>query len=439
MNENSGKKALVNAALFDFDTYRENGYVLFDDKIRAVGPMAEFGAVKPFVDPGKIFDCAGGVVLPGLVCGHAHIYSTFARGWVAPFHPASFRELLEQLWWKLDAGLDRAAVYQSGLVSGVEYAKNGVTTVIDHHASGKEIRGTLGELKRAVCDESGLRGVFCFETSDRFPVEDCIAENVEFAQQHDSMHAGLFGLHASMTLSDRTLRRVYAADGNLPVHIHVAESAEDEAACERAHGSRIPNRLDAFGLLRPGSLLSHCVHVDPRDYDLLRRRGVRIAVNPTSNMNNGVGLPDLPAFLANGIPCLLGNDGLGYGMAKELQNAVFTMHHRAQSPVAFGFDGLRAMLRESYDYAGSLLGCSLGRFAPGYEADMLFLPYDPPTPLGEKNVWGHFFYGMLERFTPREVWCAGKTLLLGGKTAADEAGIFREARSVAGRLWKQIS
>lgn len=439
MSGQAALKALTNAALFDFDTYRENCYVIFDGQIRAVGPMTDFPSESHrFGGTVERFDCAGGVVLPGLVCGHAHIYSTFSRGWLTPFHPANFRELLEQLWWKLDAGLDREAVFASGLVSGLGFIRSGVTTVIDHHASGRDIRGTLGLLKRAVCDESGLRGVFCFETSDRFPVGDCIAENVEFAKEHDSTHAGLFGLHASMTLSDETLRRVAEADASLPVHVHVAESAEDEEACERGHGCRIPERLDAFGLLRPGSLLAHCGHVDARDYDLLRRRGVRIALNPSSNMNNGVGLPDVPAFRKAGLPCLLGNDGLGYGMAREMQNVVFAMHHRAQSPVAFGFDGLRQLLREGYDYAGGLLGCRLGRFSPGFEADMLFLPYDPPTPLTDDTVWGHFFYGMLENFAPRTVWRGGKTLLRDGRPLADEAAIDRNAREVSAKLWERL-
>ncbi len=67
-------KALTHANVFDFDTYQPDRYVLFDDQIQQVGPMAAFPGAE------EETNCTGGLVIPGLVVGHAHIYSTLSRG-----------------------------------------------------------------------------------------------------------------------------------------------------------------------------------------------------------------------------------------------------------------------------------------------------------------------------------------------------------------------
>ena len=168
-------KALTRATLFDFETFRPDSYLLFDRTIVAFGPMAEF----PGAD--EVVDLDGAWVMPGLVVGHSHLYSTFARGWAPSFSPKNFTELLEQLWWKLDAGLDLEAVAFSGRVGALASLKAGVTTLVDHHASGV-IRGSLAALQNAVVEETGLRGIFAFETSDRFDLEACLEENRSFAR-----------------------------------------------------------------------------------------------------------------------------------------------------------------------------------------------------------------------------------------------------------------
>ncbi|MEL7596739.1 MAG: amidohydrolase family protein, partial [Clostridiaceae bacterium] len=160
-------KALTNACIFDFQSFKENYYVLFDSEIKEVGKMNEF----PGAD--EIYDCSRTIVMPGLINCHTHIYSTFARGMNVPFDPKNFQDILDQLWWKLDGQLDKKAVYYSGLIYGCECIKNGVTSIIDHHASGLNIKGSLEELKKSICDDLGMRGIFCFETSDRFDTEEC--------------------------------------------------------------------------------------------------------------------------------------------------------------------------------------------------------------------------------------------------------------------------
>ncbi len=258
-----------------------------------------------------------------------------------------------------------------------------------------------------------------------------------FAKNHGKDHAGMLGMHALMTLSDHSLAYIARNSGEIPIHIHVAESVEDELQSLRESGRRIIPRLLDAGLLRSGSILAHGVNLDADEIALLRGRNVQMALNPTSNMNNGVGLPDLHAFMKSSLRCILGNDGLGYNITHEMQNLVYCMHHRYGDPLAASFNTLKAVLRSTYDCAERLLGCRLGRFAPGYEADMLFVPYTPPTPLDAENVWGHFFYGMLDDFRPRDVWCKGQAVLTDYRPRLDEAAVCEAAREVAAHVWAQ--
>jgi cytosine/adenosine deaminase-related metal-dependent hydrolase len=420
-------KALTGVRVVDAESYRENAYVLFDGAIAEVGPMEAF----PGAD--EIYDARGKTVTPGLVLGHTHAYSALARGLTLRASPRNFREILETLWWRLDAALDRDAVRASALSYGLDLLKNGVTTLFDHHASGASIRGSLDTLSAALSRELGLRGVYCFETSDRFDVNACLEENLAFARglREPRFEAGMLGLHASLTLSDASLALVSKGSEGIPVHIHVAEGPEDERDALARYGKRCVERLRDFGLLRENSILAHCVHTDARENSLIADSGAYVALNPLSNMNNAVGLPDWNAFKNAGVSCLPGNDGLGANFARDLFALPCAMRLAGKGPASFGDGDLKEIVDNAYALAGHLLGVRLGRIAPGYGADFVTMEYDPPTEMNEANAWAHYVSGMLDDFRPIDVVIGGEYKLRSSRPAADEAGIKSEARRAA--------
>jgi len=108
----------------------------------------------------EVIEGNGKILMPGFINSHTHIYSTFARGMgFSPFNPSSFRELLEQLWWRLDRTLNIEDVYYSALVSSLEMVRNGVTTFVDHHSSPNAITGSLNQIVKACIQEGGMRGI----------------------------------------------------------------------------------------------------------------------------------------------------------------------------------------------------------------------------------------------------------------------------------------
>jgi len=104
---------------------------------------------------------------PGLVCAHHHLYSALARGMPAPPRtPTTFTEVLELVWWRLDAALDLEMVRWSAMLGALEALERGTTSIVDHHASPNAIEGSLDVVHDA-CSEVGVRITTCYEVTDR--------------------------------------------------------------------------------------------------------------------------------------------------------------------------------------------------------------------------------------------------------------------------------
>lgn len=437
-------KAIINATIYDFEHYYEDSYILFEDTVLEVGGMASYESAVRNLDKKltEVTDAYGCLIMPGLINGHGHVYSTFARGISVAFSPRNFEELLQQLWWRLDKVLDKEAVYYSGIVHGVDSVKNGITTIVDHHASGMAIIDTLEALRKSLCENVGMRGVLCFETSDRFDVKACLDENIHYALNNKTdMSTGLFGLHASMSLSDETLQMVQreVSKHKVPIHIHVAESGLDNDWCLKDYGETVIQRLDRFGLLTEQALLAHCIHINEKDAKIIADRGCHVVINVSSNMNNGVGIPDLSLFKRFQIPVMIGNDGLSSGITGEWLAMNYATHHKQGNILASGLDDVIESINEGYRYASSRLSCQLGRIEKDYKADMIMVPYIPPTPMDSNNVFAHVYYGLAHCFKPHSVWCNGETLVTEYKVCKALDYKYKEAMNVAQNVWERMS
>ena len=269
-----------------------------------------------------------GTQTPGLVCGHHHLYSTLARGMPAPpATPHNFGEILEQIWWRLDAALDLDMLRASARLGAMEALLAGTTAVIDHHESPNAIEGSLDVIADA-CAEVGVRVITAYGVTDRHGPDGArrgLAENERFVRAGG---AGMVGIHAAFTCTDDTLAAAagLAADLGVGVHVHVAEGPEDHAA-----GARLQ------ALARDDWLLVHCVGLD-------RDLPGTIAHNPRINMNNHVGYA---RRAARPNPVVLGTDGIGADMLEEFRLAYVA--HRADDVTASP-DTAWSWLEEGYRY-----------------------------------------------------------------------------------------
>jgi putative selenium metabolism protein SsnA len=414
--------------------------VLEGDRIARIGTAG----AGPF---DATLDARGKLVLPGLINAHTHFYSAFARGLTLAPPSRYFSEVLRNLWWRLDKALDLEAVRLSAQVGCLAAIRKGCTTLIDHHASPNAVTGSLDAIATAVKD-AGLRACLCYEVSDRdgAAIRDAgLEENAAFlrrcARESDPQLRGLFGLHASFTLSDDTLRRAAerAAETGAGFHIHVAEAESDQHDCLSRHGERVVPRLARHGILGPGSIAAHAVHVFPPEMEQLATSGCTVVHNPQSNLNNAVGIADLVGLHAHGVPVALGTDAMTFAMLEELRVALWAQHQRQGDAGAAWQPVCASLVAENPRLASRLWGFPIGTLEEGAAADVILVEYDPPTPLDAGNVLGHLLFGLSQGAVDTTI-CGGRVLLRGGRLhpALDEAAVLARARASAAEVWSRF-
>jgi putative selenium metabolism protein SsnA len=435
------------ATLGDDPQLIEDGALLVaGDHIADLGAAVELSARYPDAER---WDAAGQLVLPSSICAHTHFYGAFARGMAVPGEPpASFPQILESLWWRLDKALTLEDVRYSALVCLVDAIRHGTTTLIDHHASPNAIEGSLDTIAEAV-QEAGLRTCLCYEVTDRDGPERAqagIAENVRFAQSLTSnlrsSIAASFGLHASLTLSDETLADCVAAarEMGLGFHIHAAEDVADQEDSLRKSGKRVIYRLRDAGILGPRSIAAHCVQVDEGEIEALAETGTWVTHQPRSNMNNGVGVAPVEAMLRAGVNVGLGNDGFSNQMFAEMKAAYLVHKLARRDPRASPAD---VVMRLAYANNARLARAfwpelTLGELRQGAAADLVFLDYHPTTPLTAGNLPWHLLFGVEASMITATV-CAGRVLMRGRKLITlDEETITARSRELAARVWKRL-
>ncbi len=421
----------------------EDGCVAIRD-----GLIAEVGATPELRQrhaDAEFIDARGRVIMPGLINTHMHLYSTFARGMALKEEaPENFRQILERLWWRLDKVLSLEDVYYSAMVPLIDCIKNGTTTVFDHHASPGAVSGSLFRIADAT-RETGVRSCLAYEVSDRdgaLVADAGIEENRAFLQHcksaSDDKLRGLFGLHASFTVSDKTLERCVDIAAGQGFHVHTAEGPEDLAQCQSEHGKRIVERFNDFGVLGSKTIAVHCVHVDENEMGLLRDSKTNVVHNPESNMANAVGCAPVLDMVERGVRVGLGTDGYTCDMFESLKVANLLHKHQTGRPSAAWAEPPAMLFRENAAIASECFGRTVGRLIPGAHADVIIVDYNPPTPLCASNINSHILFGMTGRMVDTTI-IGGKVLMKERKLLAiDEEEIAAKARCCAAKLWQRF-
>jgi cytosine/adenosine deaminase-related metal-dependent hydrolase len=363
----------------------EDGAVAVEKgRIAAVGAAAELGAGERF---------EGAAILPGLVNAHSHleyaVYAGFGDG--LAFAPWIALHIERKARIGTD---DMVAIARLG---ALECLRSGITTTADYSYSG------AAGLAAA---ELGLRAIVYLEVFGEDPavaldhferarglVEPALSERVALGVSP----------HAPYSCSLEVFEA--CAGLGLPVGTHLAESpAEQEwlvhgsgpmAALAHMYveprGETGTRSLARRGLLGPGLLAAHCVHVDPEEVELLAEHDVAVAHCPRSNALLGCGIAPATDLLAAGVRVGLGTDSPAstpsFDAFAELRAAVSAARVRAQDPGALSAE---AALRLATLGAARALGldADIGSLVPGKRADLAvvslegspYLPWEEPAP-----------------------------------------------------------
>ncbi|MBI5545960.1 MAG: amidohydrolase family protein [Deltaproteobacteria bacterium] len=387
-------------------------------------------------EPGeRVTDLAGKLVMGGLVAAHTHLYATLARGLPAPTpRPKSLLERLERETWKLDRALDLETVALSAQVGAAEALRCGVTTLVDHHSSPSFIEGSLDAVREGV-NRVGLRAALCCEVSDRHGTASrasALRETERFLGSAPSgRFLGMVGGHASFTMENETLESLggLAKAFGAGLHLHVAESLEDEQQSVRRFEQGIVARLEKADLLGPHTLLAHCIHLEWGDFSKLQTHGSWLVHCARSDMERCAGYAPAGKF---GARKALGIDGLGGDILAEGQAAFL----RGQEA---GFDiDITRWHAGGQALASDLFGMPLGPLRPGAAADLVVLDYPCLTPLASETLPGHLALGITSSHVDAVMVDGAWRLWAREILSFDEAELRAKAEASARTLWSRM-
>jgi putative selenium metabolism protein SsnA len=422
-----------------------NGAVAVEGNvIKEVGETAALRA--KYADAGYI-DAGGRLVMPGFINAHMHYYSTFARGLSLGGKPATtFGEILSGLWWRLDKKLTLEDVYYSCVGPMIDEVRNGVTSVIDHHASPFAIEGSLFKIAEAA-KLFGIRSNLCYETSDRDGEKIAAAgikENADFAkyckERNDDMLGALFGMHAQMTISEKTLERCVeaAAAGGTGFHIHAAEGIEDVIDGVTKYGLRVIERLHKYGVLSEKSIAVHCIHITCEEKELLRDSKVAVVHNPQSNMGNAVGVSPVLDLLKKGVLVGLGTDGYTADMTESLKTAAILHKHAAGIPSVAWTEPHAMLFENNKTIMERFINGKTGTLKAGHYADIIIVDYKGPTEVNANTINSHILFGVSGRHVDTTI-INGKIIMKDRELVnIDEETLLAKSREHARKLWERI-
>jgi 5-methylthioadenosine/S-adenosylhomocysteine deaminase len=321
------------------------GYVTVKDGvITGVGRGA-----PPRVEPGWHVDAHEGVVMPGLVNAHTHLYQVLIR---AVWEDVPLFPWLKKIYGAAEALLPEH-FYAGTLLGCLESLKGGVTTVCEHNFLNPHL-DCATETVRALRD-SGMRSVFArtvMDTGEIVPV--CVKEKPETAfklieaivsgarkaapkKAVDTISFMTGGNTPPINTSPDLLRQLRAfADTNaIGISAHVAESASVvEYVRQHCDESGVVRYLQQFDILGKDTIFAHCVHISPEEIQLLKQSGTSVSHNPVSNMMLGDGVAPVREMLAVGVNVALGTDGAASNHSQDMfetmkaASLLQKVHHR---------------------------------------------------------------------------------------------------------------
>jgi len=401
--------------------------VLAGERIHAVMPAADARAAWP---DARCTELPDHVVMPGLVNAHTHAAMSLMRGLADDLPLMTW--LQDHIWPAEGKHVSPDFVYDGTLLAAAEMLRGGVTCLNDMYF--------FPEQAAAAALDSGIRaalGLIVIEFPTRYATDaqDYLTKGLAMRDRfrHESRLSFCLAPHAPYTVSDASLQQVVtlAEQLQVPIHIHVHETQDELRDHVAQHGVRPLQRLEALGMLGPGLLAVHAVHLSAAEIAQLARFGCNVVHCPSSNLKLASGIAPVAALLDAGVNVALGTDGAASNNSLDLFEEM-----RIAALLAKGASGRADVLPVHQALAMATLGGAkalglddrIGSLEAGKFADITAVNlgslelspcYDPVS---------HLVYAA-GRSDVSHVWVAGELLVDNGRlTRLDESSLTARAR-----------
>ncbi|UCF57573.1 MAG: amidohydrolase [Deltaproteobacteria bacterium] len=341
----------------------------------------------------KIVDAKGGLILPGLINGHTHAAMSLFRG-LADDLP--LMEWLNNYIFPAESRMDADFVFTGTLLACAEMIMSGTTTFCDMYLFEEEVA--------RAAKQAGVRSLvgevlYDFDSPNYGPIENGLryTESLINKWQGDPLVSIAVEPHSLFTCSPDLLTATndLASKYNVPLIIHLAESASEVDEVKKRYGKGPVEHLKAVGILGPHLIADHCVHLEEKDIKILAENGVKAIHNPESNMKLASGIAPVPDMLANHLTVGLGTDGCASNNNLDLfaEMDMAAKLHKINTMDTTVMDALTVMRMATVEGAKALgMGEITGSLEEGKKADVIILDTRKPHLTPMYNPVSHLVY-----------------------------------------------
>jgi cytosine/adenosine deaminase-related metal-dependent hydrolase len=412
----------------------EHGLVVEGGLVVEVGPNADLAKRHPHHS-----QVAGGIVAPGFVDTHMHLYGVLAHGIPLDAAPAGFWSFLDDFWWpRVEDALDHGMIAAATEWVCAELLASGVTTFFDILEAPCALPDAL-LVQRQVVTRMGNRAVLSFEATERAGTGRLgLDENtrlIEECRKSDGLVSGMMSFHTTFTCSEAFIHEAFdrAADLDVLCHAHVNEGTHEPEWCLEHLGMRTFEMYERMGVASDRFLASQCVQLSEAERRIISERGVRCAHMPLSNCEVGGGIAPVPELLASGVTVGLGTDGYITDFTEVMRGAFLVHKARLLDPTVMPAAVVLGMATEG---GARALGLDrVGRLEPGWAADLQIVAADLPTPIRRHNLFDQLVLWR-NRSHVTDVMVAGEWRVRGGEVVGfDRQRARARLGEQAERLW----
>ena len=417
-----------------------HGVVLVDHAVVVAG--GRIVDVLPVAEARARFDAAETVsrpeaaLIPGLVNAHTHNPMTLLRG-VADDLP--LKVWLQEHIWPIE-----------GAVIGPEFVADGITLAIAEMLRG----GTtccnenyfFPDVQAATYKRHGFRARIGLPVID-FPTAWASSDDEYFdragevhdAWRDDSLVATAFAPHAPYTVNDANFERVRMLSDQLdvPVHLHLHETAQEVEQSVEQHGQRPIARIDRLGLLNDRLIAVHMTQLTEAEIHLCAERGVSVVHCPESNLKLASGFCPACALERAGVTLAIGTDGCASNNDLDMfgETRTAAMLAKAVADDAAGFNAHEALRAATLGGAKAIgFDHLVGSIEPGKQADLACVDLSALETQPLHHVVSQLIYAT-GRHQVSDVWIAGQPKLAARELVdMDMARIIANAKQWRGRI-----
>ena len=344
------------------------------DTIEAVLPIRE--AHSRF-SPNQHMHLENHVLIPGLVNLHTHAAMTLMRG-LADDLP--LMDWLNRHIWPAEAKhVSQQFVHDGTLLACAEMVRGGITCFNDMYF--------FPEAAAKAALAAGMRaaiGIIVIEFPSNYAGDPDDYLNKGLTARDELLPQTLLSFcmapHAPYTVSDKSFHKLltYAQQLDLPIHIHLQETQDEIKQSVAQYKIRPLERLHTLGLLGPGFIAVHAVHVTEQEIALLSNQSCNIAHCPTSNLKLASGFAPVASLLDHGINVGLGTDGAASNNRLDVfcEMRLAAVLAKAVSARADALPAHQALQMATLNGARALgLDSKIGSLVPGKAADIVAVDF----------------------------------------------------------------